>query len=303
MSFLKNTWKNKTLLLMCVPAIIIFFLFSYMPMGGLVLAFKKFDFSLGFASPWSGLENFKFIFNSGEIFSRITKNTIFYFLLFTVFGTIFNVTLAIAINELAFKKAGKLFQSVMIIPAFISAMAVSYVVNAFLSTDKGMLNQLLAAFGKDSVRWYLDASVWPLILLIVKIWQGTGYGSVLYLSVLSGIDQEMYEAADLDGASKWKQIRYITIPMLIPMITVMTLLSIGGIMHSDTGLFYQVTKNTGALYSTTQVIDSYVLNAIMTSSNFGTTAAVTLYQSLVGFILVIVVNLIVRKIEPENALF
>ena len=166
-----------------------------------------------------------------------------------------------------------------------------------------MLNQLLISLGKDPVRWYMEAKAWPLILILVKMWQGTGYGSVLYLSVLSGIDTELYEAAELDGATKGQRIRYVTLPMLLPMVVTMTLLSIGYIMRSDTGLFYQVTKNTGAIYSTTQVIDSYVLNSIMESSNFSTTAAVTLYQSLIGFLLVIVVNYAVKKINEDYALF
>ena len=191
----------------------------------------------------------------------------------------------------------------MIVPAFISAMAITYVVNAVLDTSNGMLNQLLISLGKDPVRWYMEAKAWPLILILVKMWQGTGYGSVLYLSVLSGIDTELYEAAELDGATKGQRIRYVTLPMLLPMVVTMTLLSMGYIMRSDTGLFYQVTKNTGAIYSTTQVIDSYVLNSIMESSNFSTTAAVTLYQSLIGFLLVIVVNYAVKKINEDYALF
>ena len=213
------------------------------------------------------------------------------------------MSLAVLIHELSYKKLGKICQSIMIVPAFISAMAITYVVNAVLDTSNGMLNQLLISLGKDPVRWYMEAKAWPLILILVKMWQGTGYGSVLYLSVLSGIDTELYEAAELDGATKGQRIRYVTLPMLLPMVVTMTLLSIGYIMRSDTGLFYQVTKNTGAIYSTTQVIDSYVLNSIMESSNFSTTAAVTLYQSLIGFLLVIVVNYAVKKINEDYALF
>ena len=303
MSLLKNTWKNKTLLFMSLPALILFALFSFAPLYGLVLAFKKFDYKLGFDSPWCGLDNLLFLFKSKTSFARITRNTVFYFIAFTAIGTICNVSLAVLIHELSYKKLGKICQSIMIVPAFISAMAITYVVNAVLDTSNGMLNQLLISLGKDPVRWYMEAKAWPLILILVKMWQGTGYGSVLYLSVLSGIDTELYEAAELDGATKGQRIRYVTLPMLLPMVVTMTLLSIGYIMRSDTGLFYQVTKNTGAIYSTTQVIDSYVLNSIMESSNFSTTAAVTLYQSLIGFLLVIVVNYAVKKINEDYALF
>ena len=162
-----------------------------------------------------------------------------------------------------------------------------------------MINEI---FGLTT-KWYMEAKYWPVILTIVKIWSGTGYGSILYMSVLSGIDQEQYEAAQIDGATKWQQIKYITLPSLIPMVTIMLLLSVGGIMHSDTGLFYQVTRNSSMLSSTTQVIDSYVLNSIFKSSNFGFTAATSLFQSVIGTILMVISNLIVRKLEPENALF
>lgn len=303
MSLLKNTWKNKTLLFMCLPALTLLVLFNFVPLYGLTLAFKKFDYSLGFHSQWCGLDNILFLFKSKSSFIRITRNTILYFVAFTGIGTVCNVALAVAMHELSCKNLGKVCQSIMIVPTFISAMAVTYVVNALLDTSNGMLNQLLVALGQDPVRWYMEAKAWPLILILVKIWQGTGYGSVLYLSVLSGIDTSLYEAAELDGATKWQRIRYVTLPMLLPMVVTMTLLSVGSIMHSDTGLFYQVTKNTGALYSTTQVIDSYVLNSIMESSNFSMTAAVTLYQSLVGFLLVVIVNFVVKKINEDYALF
>ena len=190
-------------------------------------------------------------------------------------------------------------QSIMIIPAFISYAAVQFVVYAYLNSSTGMINEI---FGLTT-KWYMEAKYWPVILTIVKIWSGTGYGSILYMSVLSGIDQEQYEAAQIDGATKWQQIKYITLPSLIPMVTIMLLLSVGGIMHSDTGLFYQVTRNSSMLSSTTQVIDSYVLNSIFKSSNFGFTAATSLFQSVIGTILMVISNLIVRKLEPENALF
>jgi multiple sugar transport system permease protein/putative aldouronate transport system permease protein len=187
----------------------------------------------------------------------------------------------------------------MIIPVLISYAAVQFIVYAFISTDTGIINNTFDA----GVRFYSTAKLWPMILLIVKIWKDTGYGSVLYMSVLAGIDSSLYEAAEIDGASKWQRIWHITLPSLIPMITVMLLLSVGNVMRSDTGLFYQVTRNSGILYSTTQVIDSYVLNAIFKNSNFGFTAATSLFQSVVGLLLMLFANGMVRKIAPENALF
>jgi multiple sugar transport system permease protein/putative aldouronate transport system permease protein len=269
-------------------------------MAGLVMAFKNFDFSKGiWASPWCGLDNFKFLIASKTTFLSITKNTIIYYVIFTALGTFLNVVLAIAIDQFVFKKAAKVMQTIMIIPVFISYAAVQFIVYAFISTDTGILNNTFNL----GIKFYSTASWWPLILTVVKMWNSVGYGSVLYMSVLAGIDTELYEAAQIDGANKWKQIWHITLPALIPMITVMLLLSVGNIMRSDTGLFYQVTRNSGVLYSTTQVIDSYVLNAIFKSSNFGFTAATSFFQSIVGLIMMLFANGMVRKIAPENALF
>ena len=285
---------------MSLPAFLVFLIFSYIPMTGLVMAFKNFDFKLGvWNSPWNGLDNFKFLLVSKSTFSQITFNTIAYYVVFTVIGMLLEIMLAIAMDQLVFKKVGKVMQCVLIIPIFISFTAVQFIVYAFLSSDTGMINHLFGV----STRWYMEAKYWPVILTIVKIWNGTGYGSVLYMSVLAGIDPQLYEAADIDGANKWQQIKHVTLPSLVPMITVMLLLSVGSIMHSDTGLFYQVTRNSGTLYSTTQVIDSYILNSIFHNSNFGFTAAATFFQSIVGTVLILVSNAAVKKISPDNALF
>ena len=299
-SFLENTWKHRAHVVMALPVFLILFFIMYVPMAGLVMAFKNYDFSKGiWASPWCGLDNFKFLLASKSTFISITKNTLMYYFIFTILGTFLNVVLAIAIDQFVFKKMAKVMQTLMIIPVFISYAAVQFIVYAFISTDTGILNH---TFGMTT-RFYSTASLWPLILTIVKIWNSVGYGSVLYMSVLAGIDTELYEAAQIDGANKWKQIWHITLPSLIPMITVMLLLSVGGIMRSDTGLFYQVTRNSGVLYSTTQVIDSYVLNAIFKNSNFGFTAATSFFQSVVGLLMMLFANGMVRKIAPENALF
>lgn len=298
--FLRNTWKHRAHVVMALPAFLVLFFIMYVPMAGLVMAFKNFDFSKGiWGSPWAGLDNFKFLLASKATFINMTKNTLMYYVIFTALGTFLNVVLAIAIDQFVFKKAAKVMQTLMIIPVFISYAAVQFIVYAFISTDTGILNNALGM----STRFYSTPSMWPAILTIVKIWNSVGYGSVLYMSVLAGIDTELYEAAQIDGANKWQQIWHITLPALIPMITVMLLLSVGNIMRSDTGLFYQVTRNSGVLYPTTQVIDSYVLNAIFKSSNFGFTAATSFFQSVVGLLMMLFANGLVRKISPEDALF
>lgn len=299
-NFFANTWKHRAHVVMALPVFLILFFIMYVPMAGLVIAFKNFDYSKGiWGSPWCGIDNFKFLLASKNTFVSMTKNTLMYYVIFTVVGTFLNVVLAISIDQFVFKKAAKVMQTIMIIPVFISYAAVQFIVYAFISTDTGILNNTLGM----STRFYSTASIWPWILTIVKIWNSVGYGSVLYMSVLAGIDTELYEAAQIDGANKWQQIWHITLPSLIPMVTVMLLLSVGGIMRSDTGLFYQVTRNSGVLYSTTQVIDSYVLNAIFKNSNFGFTAATSFFQSIVGLLLMLFANGMVRKVAPDNALF
>lgn len=298
--FLRNTWKHRAHVVMALPVFLILFFIMYVPMAGLVMAFKNFNYVDGiWKSPWNGLDNFKFLIASKATFIQITRNTILYYLLFTAVGTFLNVTLAIMIDKLVFKRMAKTMQTLMIIPVFISYAAVQFIVYAFISSDTGIINHTL----NTSTRFYSAANLWPWILLVVKIWKDTGYGSVLYMSVLAGIDSELYEAADIDGANSWQKIVHITIPSLIPMVTVMLLLSVGSVMHSDTGLFYQVTRNSGVLYETTQVIDSFVLNAIFKNSNFGFVAATSFFQSIVGLLLMLFANTTVRRIAPENALF
>lgn len=299
-SFLQNTWKHRAHVVLALPVFLVLFFIMYVPMAGLVLAFKDYKMTMGiWGSPWCGLKNFQFLLASKTTFFNMTKNSILYYLIFTALGTFLNVTLAIAIDQCVFKKVTKTMQTIMIIPVFISYAAVQFIVYAFISTDTGILNKTLGM----NTKFYATASLWPIILTIVKMWNSVGYGSVLYMSVLAGIDTELYEAADIDGANKWQKIWNITLPSLIPMITVMLLLSVGSVMRSDTGLFYQVTRNNGALYSTTQVIDSYVLNSILKSANFGFTAATSFFQSVVGLLLMLLSNGLVRKIAPENALF
>ena len=299
-SFLENIWKNRAHVVLALPAFLIMLFILYVPMVGLVVAFKNFNYADGiFGSKFVGLDNFKYLIASKTTFVTMTKNTIKYYFIFTLLGTFLNIVLAIAIDQCVFKRSAKVMQTIMIIPVFISYAAVQFIVYAFISTDTGILNNTF----NMGIKFYSTASYWPLILTIVKIWNSVGYGSVLYMSVLAGIDTGLYEAAQIDGANKWQQIWHITLPELIPMITVMLLLSVGGIMKSDTGLFYQVTRNSGILFSKTQVIDSYVLNSILKSSNFGYTAAATFFQSVVGLVMMLIANGAVRKLAPENSLF
>lgn len=288
---------------MSLPALTLYIMFDYIPMFGLVLAFKKFNYSGGIlGSPWCGLDNFELLVVNMNTTWRLVRNTVGYYLLFTAINTVAKIAIAIGINELCFKKSAKFFQSCMILPTFITYIAVTMIAYAFLAPD-GIVNGLFVSLGMDTINFYMDPKPWPVVLTIVQGWKGWGYGSVLYLSVLAGIDQELYEAAALDGAGPWQKTRHITIPMLIPMVVVMTLMGLGSIMRSDTGLFYQVTKNGGLLRNTTQVLDSYILNAIVTGSDYGMTSAVTFFQSIVGFIMVVGTNLVVRRVSPENALF
>ena len=292
--------RFRALILMALPGVLILFFFDYIVMGGLVLAFKNFDYRLGiWSSPWSGIENFRFLIASRSTFFTITRNTLMYYVIFTVTGMILEISLAIAMDQLVFKRIGKVMQSIFVIPVFISFTAVQFIVYAFLSTDMGMINHLFGV----SVRWYLEAKYWPVILTIVKLWSGTGYGAVLFMSVLAGIDPGLYEAAQMDGAGKWQQIWHITLPLLKPMVTIMLLLSVGGVLHSDTGLFYQVTRNSGSLYDTTQVLDSYILNAVFHNADFGFTAAASFFQSVVGTMLILLANMAVRRINPDYSLF
>ena len=302
---LKGLWRDRQLILMILPALTILIMFCYVPMGGLVLAFKRFNYSLGmFDSPWCGFENFKILFANKDVFWRSTRNTLMYYVLLTATNTVGCVMLAIGLNELAFKRCAKVMQSIMILPTFMSYVAVTMIVTSLLDYKVGMLNHLIEALGNSRINFYIEAKWWPLILTIVDNWKGLGYGSVIYLSTLSGIDQGLYESAEIDGANGWQKMWYITIPHLMPMVSVMTILSLGNIMESNIGLFYRVTKNVGALYPTTQTLSSYVYDAVRnTTTTYGNTSAITFYQSIVALVMVVAVNLIVRKKSPDHALF
>lgn len=295
--------KNKKLLLMCSPALIFLFLFNYIPMGGLVLAFKNFRYDKGIlGSEWCGLENFKFFLQSDNAW-RITRNTLAFNLVFLLLGTIFSVAVALMLNEVISKGARKFYQTAMFLPYFLSWVVVGYMLFAFLDQNNGIINILLRKMGESEVMWYLKPGVWIILLPLIFLWKSVGYNSVIYYASLLSIDNSYYEAASLDGATSWQKIRYITLPHLKPLIIMMTILGIGKIFNSDFGLFFQATMDSSALYPVTDVLDTYVYRALKVTGDVGMSAAVGFYQSIVGFILVLVTNGIIRKIDKESAMF
>ncbi|KAA8747862.1 MULTISPECIES: ABC transporter permease [Paenibacillus] len=307
-TFLKNLIRNRVMLFMVLPGAIWFFFFSYLPLVGTVAAFKEYRFSReGFwaslmKSEWVGWDNFKFLFSTSDAW-LITRNTLFYNIAIIFLGLVFAVALAILLSELVNKRLAKLYQTGMFLPYFLSWVIVGYFAFSFLSMDRGMLNQIIGWFGMEPIQWYSEAKYWPYILVFVALWKTIGYSSVVYLASILGIDKSLYEAAMIDGASKWQQIRNITIPLLSPIITIMTLLAVGRIFYADFGLFYQVPRDSGTLYSVTNVIDTYVYRGLKTSGEIGMSTAAGLYQSVVGFVLVMISNYVVRKIDKDSSLF
>lgn len=273
-------------------------------MAGLIIAFKKVNFSKGiWASPWSGLDNFKFLFQTKDAWI-ITRNTILYNLTFILVNMAVGIFLAILICEIQSKFAKKLYQSIILVPFLMSMVILSYIVYALFSAENGMVNHtVMPLLGKEAISWYNEPRYWPAILVIVNCWKGVGYGCLIYISTIIGIDKSLYEAAKLDGASRWKQIKYVTLPGLKATIITLTLLNIGRIFYSDFGLFYQVPMNSGTLLDTTNVIDTYVYRALLQLGNVGMASAAGFYQSLVGFVVVLFSNFAVKKIDADSALF
>jgi putative aldouronate transport system permease protein len=292
------------LFIMMLPGLIYLLINNYLPMFGLIIAFKDINFAKGIlASDWIGFKNFEYLFSTRDAFV-ITRNTILYNGGFIILNTVLAIAVAIMLNEIKNKLAKSFYQSVILMPFLISMVIVSYLGYAFLSEDTGFLNNtILPLLGLDDVSWYSEAKYWPYILTFINMWKGIGFLCVIYLAAIIGIDQEFYEAATLDGANKWQQIIHITIPSIMPVIIMMTLLAIGRIFYSDFGLFYQVPMNSGAIYDTTNVIDTYVYRGLMQLGDIGMSAAAGLYQSVVGFILVLVSNYLVRRKSKDNALF
>ena len=288
---------------MALPGLLYLFINNYMPMPGIVLAFKNYKARKGiYGSPWAGFKNFKYLFATSDAFI-ITRNTICYNLVFILVNTFFAIFVAIILSELT-SKWKKAYQSVILLPYLLSAVIVSYLVFAFLSPENGFINNsILRPLGIEPVSWYQEKKYWPFILVFVNLWKGIGYNCIIYLSTIIGFDRGYYEAAAIDGATKWQQISKITLPLLRPTIIMLTLMAVGRIFYSDFGLFYQVPQNSGALLPVTNTIDTYVYRGLLELGDISMSAAAGVYQSLVGFALVLTANLVVRRLDPDSALF
>lgn len=301
----RRVWFKRTLplLLIASPGILYLLINNYVPMLGIFIAFKDFSFLKGiFGSDWSGFKNFEFLFRSNNVQIMI-RNTLGYNILFIITTTVLAVTLAILMNEVSKKTISRFFQGSLLLPNLVSMVIVSYLVYAFLNPESGLLNGTLQMLGFKKVNWYSKPEYWPYILVIVNAWKNAGYASIVYIGSIAGIDASMYEAARIDGAGKFQQIFRITLPQLKSTIILMTLLSIGRIFASDFGLFYQVPMDSGALYNVTQTVDTYVYRALMKTGDIGMASAAGLLQSVVGFVMVVGANALVRKVDSDNALF
>lgn len=300
----KRKFKNLPLFMIALPGIVYLLINNYIPMFGIFLAFKNYSLRKGvFGSDWCGLQNFQFLFKTKDAWI-MTRNTILYNVAFIIIGTIVAIAIAVMMCELGKKTRVKFFQAALLLPNLLSWVVIGFIAYAFLNADTGFINKtILAGLGLDPVSWYSYTGASQAIIIIVNLWKNMGYQSIVYMASISGIDKSIYEAAAIDGATKMQQIFRITLPMLKPTVITLTLMSIGRIFYSDFGLFYQVPQNSGALFNVTQTIDTYVYRGLMELNDVGMSAAAGLYQSLVGFALVLIANGIVRKVDSENALF
>lgn len=304
----RSRWtKDDTqLTLLGLPTIIWFLLFNFAPMFGIIIAFKNYTVSgKGFignmlASPWCGLKNFRFMFINKDIWI-IIRNTLLYNILFIILGFVVPVTLAILIGQLHNRRSGKVYQTMMFLPYFLSWVVVSTVVFGFLSPDKGLVNNIIEMLGGQTKMWYMEPKYWPFFLTFMNLWKGTGYSMVVYLATITGIDGTFYEAAVIDGATKWQQVRFITLPMLKTVIIIMFIMNVGRIFYSDFGLFYQVPRNSNSLFNVTQTFDVYVFNMLKTGTT-GNASAAAFLQSICGCITILTTNAIVRKVDSDSAL-
>lgn len=302
-NFLKDVKHNRTLLLMIAPAVLFFFVFSYLPMAGIVLAFKEYDFSKGiFGSPWNGFKNFEFFFIGGDAF-RVSRNTILYNAAFIIFGNFMQITAAIVLGELASVYFKKITQSIMFLPYFISWVLVGGFMYDILNKDRGIIPNLMSSLGLERLDVYASPNMWPLLIVLIQSWKWLGYGTVIYIAAIAGIDQEMYEAAKIDGANIFQSIRRITLPSLTPTIITLVLLSIGQIFRGDFQMFYQLTGNNGMLYQTTDVIDTFVIRSLLNNSDYGMSAASGMFQSVLCFAIILTVNAVVKKVNKGYELF
>ncbi|WP_256761941.1 sugar ABC transporter permease [Cohnella sp. WQ 127256] len=301
---LRRLKRYQMLFLLMVPGMAYLIINNYIPMIGILIAFKDYGSATWlFGGDWVGFKNFEFLFKTSDAWV-ITRNTLLYNGAFIVLNTVLGIAFAIFLNEVRHRFFSRFYQGVILMPFLISMVIVAYIVMAFLNVENGYLNKhILPMLGMETINWYGEPKYWPYILMIVNTWKSIGYGSVLFLAAIIGIDSEYYEAAVLDGATKWQQIRKITIPLIMPTITILTILSVGRIFYSDFGLFYQVPLNSGPLQPTTDVIDTYVYRSLITLGDVGMSSAAGLYQSVVGLVLVLFTNYIVRKKDKDQAIF
>lgn len=305
-SFIAEILKNKVIYAMMLPGILFMIIYYYLPMLGAVIAFEEFNPNLGiFKSPWIGFKNFEFLFKS-DILLTATYNTVFYNVIFIVLGLGVSLIVAILLNEIQSKFFNKFYKSLMLFPYLLSWVVGGYLLFSLLSEDKGLVNQILVYLGKNPVQWYSEAAPWRYFIPISYLWKNIGYLSIIFLAGITGISPEYYEAAKIDGATKFKQMVKITIPLLMPIVITLFLLQAGKIFtgaFGDWGLFYNIPRESGVLFKTTNVIDTAVYRALKTQGDFGMSSAAGLYQSVVGFVMVIISNFIIRKYDKESALF
>ena len=302
-SLLKTVRRHWMLLLMLVPALLYVIIFSYIPMTGIVLAFKKYQYAGGiYFSPCVGLDNFKALMISGKL-GMVTRNTLLYNIVFISLGVVFEMGSAILLNELCCKRFKKVAQSFMFLPYFISWVVVSAVMYNIFNYERGIVNHVLSLIGGKPFDLYNTPYAWPIVLTFLKVWKSTGYGSVVYLAAITSLDQEMFEAASIDGATAWQRIKFITIPSLVPTMVILVLLAIGNIFRGDFGMFYQTVKTSALLQPLTDVIDTYVFRLLITNSDIGVSAATGLYQSILCFLTITVCNGLVKKFDPDYALY
>lgn len=301
--FIKEIKTNYIMFLMLVPALLYYVLFHYTPMVGVLLAFKRYTYSAGFlGSEWVGFENFRFLFLSGTVWN-ITKNTILYNIAFLSVSIFSQVAIAILISEITSKWFRKISQSLLFLPYFVSYVLLAAFVYNLFGYEHGTVNTILHLFGQKPINVYENAGAWKYILLIFNEWKGIGYGTVIYLATIAGISKEYYEAAAIDSATRWQQIKTITLPMLKPTIIIITLFALGNIMRGQFQLFYQVIGNNGQLYQATDIIDTYVFRMLTKNFDVGMGAAAGLYQSFFGLVIIVAVNTIIKRVDEENALF
>ncbi|MDR1531721.1 MAG: ABC transporter permease subunit [Clostridiales bacterium] len=299
---LKEIWKHKVIYALALPAVVYTFIFGYMTLPYLVIAFEKYNFRQGLLSEFVGLKNFKFFFGSSWAWT-VTRNTVVLNFLFIIIGAVFAILLAILLNEVRAKKFLKFSQSAMLFPYFISWIIVSYILDGILNTETGMFNRWLASMGSDKINFYSTPDYWYPILIFLRIWKGSGYTSIIYLAAITGMDEGLYEAAYIDGASRFKRILHITLPLLFPTVCILTLMDVGRIFYGDFGMFYAIIRDNGQLMPIAEVIDTYVYRTFRLTGDPGVSMAIGLYQSIVGFILVFGSNWIIKRNYPEGALF